>query len=250
MKHNSKKLYIRNLNANVTKDDMNELFVLKSKRFAFLKAPQQVSEYLIKLNGFEFQKQSIWTENARTSRQTWHYNRFSTNHQNARTSSVINRDSSNQHLFNKKVTPGEKEYAETMSSSVTSLSPTFNESIFPTIYVVIFGDSLVNLNRKIKHDTNRNLNNWSTRFKYFPGVTSKDLLHYVDTTLQDNSFEVAVIYLGINDIVNIKNSLNTDHILQKCKEYCWEVQELWHTESINFGVIYHTSFRARFYRRS
>ena len=59
MKHNSKKLYIRNLNANVTKDDMNELFVLKSKRFAFLKAPQQVSEYLIKLNGFEFQKQSI-----------------------------------------------------------------------------------------------------------------------------------------------------------------------------------------------
>ena len=60
MKHNSKKLYIRNLNANnVTEEDMNELFGLKSKRFAFLKAPQQVSEYLIKLNGFELQKQSI-----------------------------------------------------------------------------------------------------------------------------------------------------------------------------------------------
>ena len=48
-------------------------------------------------------------------------------------------------------------------------------------------------------------------------MTSKNLLHYVDTTLQDNSFEVAVIYVGINDIANIKNSLNTDHMLQNVK---------------------------------
>ena len=48
----------------------------------------------------------------------------------------------------------------------------------------------------------------------------------MDATLQDNLFEVAVIHIGINDIVNNKNSLNTDHMLEniknialKCKWY-------------------------------
>ena len=48
----------------------------KSKGFAFLKAPQHVPNELIKLNGFEFQKQSIRIENVRTSRKTRRYNRF------------------------------------------------------------------------------------------------------------------------------------------------------------------------------
>ena len=39
---------------------------------------------------------------------------------------------------------------------------------------------------------------------------------YYTTLIQlyDNSFEVAVIHIGINDIVDDKNYLNTDHILQ------------------------------------
>ena len=48
----------------------------------------------------------------------------------------------------------------------------------------------------------------------------------MDTPLQDNLFEVAVIHIGFNDIANNKNSLNTDHILEnikniarKCKRY-------------------------------
>ena len=79
-----------------------------------------------------------------------HHNRFSINQLNARPNSVINRGSSNQHKFNRKVIPGEKTFAETMSSSMTSSNPTFNESILPTSNVVIFGDSLVNFNRKTK----------------------------------------------------------------------------------------------------
>ena len=142
----------------------------------------------------------------------WHHNRFSINKQNTKPNSVINRDFSNQHIFKRKVIPGEKSFAETMSSSMTSSNPTFNESILPTSNVVIFGDSLVNFNRKTKYNIHRSLNNGSARFKYFPGATSKDLLHYVDTTLQDNLFEVAVIHIGINDIVNNKNYLNKDHM--------------------------------------
>ena len=72
----------------------------KSKGFAFLKAPQHVSDELIKLNGFEFQKQSARIENAQTSRQKQGYN---------------NRDFSNQHLFIRNVIPGKKTYAKTMS---------------------------------------------------------------------------------------------------------------------------------------
>ena len=98
----------------------------KSKGFAFLKAPPHVSDELIKLNGFEFQKQSIRIENAEISKQMKYRNRFSINQQNARPNSVINRDSSNQHIFKRKVIPGEKMFAETMSSSMTSSNPTFN----------------------------------------------------------------------------------------------------------------------------
>ena len=146
-----------------------------------------------------------------------HHNRFSINQQNARPNSVINRDSSNQHIFKRKVIPGEKTIAETISSSMTSSNPFFNESVLPTSNVAIFGDSLVNFNRKTKYNTNCSLNNGSARFKYFPGATSKDLLHYVDATLQDNLFKVAVIYIGIIDTVNNKNSLNTDHMLENIK---------------------------------
>ena len=120
----------------------------KSKGFAFLKAPPHVSDELIKLNGFEFRKQSIRIENARTSRQIRQDKRFSINKQNARPNSLINRDSINQHIFKRNIIPGEKTFAETMSLSMTSSNPTFNESILPTSNVIIFGDSLVNFNRK------------------------------------------------------------------------------------------------------
>ena len=42
-------------------------------------------------------------------------NRFSINQQNSRPNSVLNRDSSNQHIFNRKVVPGEKRFTETLS---------------------------------------------------------------------------------------------------------------------------------------
>ena len=146
-------------------------------------------------------------------------NRFSINQQNARPNSVLNRDSSNQHIFNRKVVPREKRFTETLSSSMASSNPTFDELILSASKVVIFGNSLVNYNRKTKYNINRSLNNGSARFKYFPGGTFQDLLHYVDTTLQDNLFEVAVIHIGINDFVNNKNSFNTDHMLENVKNF-------------------------------
>ena len=179
----------------------------------------------------------------------WHHNRFSINKQNTKPNSVINRDFSNQHIFKRKVIPGEKSFAETMSSSMTSSNPTFNESILPTSNVVIFGDSLVNFNRKTKYNINRSLNNGRARFQYFPGVTSKDLLHYVDTTLQDNLFEVAVIHIGINDIVNNKNYLNTDHMLENIKNIARKCKRYGIQKVLISGLLT-KMFSARCYRRS
>ena len=39
------------------------------------------------------------------------------------------------------------------------------------------------------------------RFKHFPGASSKDLLHYIDATLEEQNFEAAIIHIGINDIL-------------------------------------------------
>ena len=109
-----------------------------------------------------------------------------------------------------------------MSSSMTSSNPIFNESILSTSNIVIFGDTLVIFNRKTKYNINRSLNNGSARVKYFLEATSKDLLQYVDTTSQDNLFEIAVIHIGINDFVNNKNSLNIDHVLENIKNNAWK----------------------------
>ena len=63
------------------------------------------------------------------------------------------------------------------------------------------------------------------RFKYFPGATFKELLHYIDATLEEGNFEVAVIHVGINDLMNSNNSVdkllkNIYNMAEKCKNNC------------------------------
>ena len=69
---------------------------------------------------------------------------------------------------------------------------------------------------------NRALTNGRARFKYFPGATSKELPHYIDATLEESNFEVAVIHVGVNDLLNSNNSVdkllkNIYSIAEKCK---------------------------------
>ena len=92
--------------------------------------------------------------------------------------------------------------------------------------LVIFGDSIVNFNRQIKYKINKGLQSGRARFKYFPGATSKGLSHYIDRTLEDHSFEVVIIHIGVNDIISNRSSPNFDHVLkniknlvQKCRSY-------------------------------
>ena len=66
----------------------------------------------------------------------------------------------------------------------------------------------------IEYKINKGLQSGKARFKYFPGATSKDLLHYIDRILEDHSFEVAIIHIGVNDIISNRNSPDFDHVLK------------------------------------
>ena len=45
------------------------------------------------------------------------------------------------------------------------------------------------------------------RFKYFPGALS-DVLHYVNPTLEESEFDIAIIHVGINDLLNCEGDIN------------------------------------------
>ena len=56
------------------------------------------------------------------------------------------------------------------------------------------------------------------RLKHFPGASSKDLLQYIDPTLEEQNFEAAIIYIEINDILYDSNSRQINLPLQNIRE--------------------------------
>ena len=47
---------------------------------------------------------------------------------------------------------------------------------------------------------------WKHSIKHFPGDSSKDLLHYIDPTLEEQNFEAVLIHIEINDILYGRSS--------------------------------------------
>ena len=205
------KLLVANLNQSTTEKDLNELFGLEctpylqkrcniempkdkrmgqSKVFAFLNIPAQFREEIIKPDGIEYKNQTIKIEKAHTQ----YLSKLP--EANIRPSPVVNNNPENQDLFIQNI-PGNKSYAQ---ATVPSNSARTSNK-------VIFRDSIVNVSTKLKYNINGALSNERARFKYFPGATSKELLHYFDATLEGSDFQVAVIHVGINDLMNNNKSL-------------------------------------------
>ena len=221
-------MFVANFNQSTSEKNLNELFGLEcipclretcrieipinkhtgqSKGFAFLNVPAHVRDEIIKLDGIEYKSQTIKIEKARTQY-------LSKPHKvKIRPSPVVNENLENQDMFIRNFVPGNKSYAQAKfpsNSAVTSNN------------VVIFEDSIVNFSTKLKYNINRALTNGRARFKYFPGATSKELLRYIDVTLEESSFEVAVIHVGVNDLMNSNNSVdklfkNIYSMAEKCK---------------------------------
>ena len=213
-KYNMKKIYVGNLNKDVTINDLNELFGLKTTRylqeycsielpvnektgksrgFAFISCPDHVCNELI---GINFLESCIIVEEATSTRSR--VNQGATNSVTRRPQVVVNQFPENQDVYFKpSVIPGNRSYTETVQSLRK---------------VIIFGDSIP---RGIRiHEFNSLVKKGYAKMKSFPGATSKELLHYVDPTLKDGIYNTAIIHVGVNDLLNNKSTNKVDELVK------------------------------------
>ena len=87
---------------------------------------------------------------------------------------------------------------------------------------LIFMDSI--LKGICMHEFNSLLKNRKAKMLNFPGSSSKKMLHYIDIHLEDRSFDTALFYVGVNDLLNDNSISNVDNlesnihkIVEKCK---------------------------------
>ena len=227
-----KRLYIGNLNPDVTEDELNNLLRLKStkylcrtcsiempmdkntgksKSFAFLTIPSHISDEVKKLNGIKFQNRQIKIQDAKTRAVPVSPNK----NKHQRPQLVTNKIPEKQHSFSTK-----SKYAPEKKPTSPSHKKSSKENI------IVFGDSIPNFSKSSKNEINRKLVSRGTaKFKYFPGATSKDLLQYIDSTLEDQIFNVAIIHVGTNDILNNGQDAinylleNIQKMVKKCESY-------------------------------
>ena len=48
----------------------------------------------------------------------------------------------------------------------------------------------------------------TARFEYFVNTSSQDMLHYINPTLEDSEFDVAMIHVGVEDTLNCQSDIN------------------------------------------
>ena len=46
-------------------------------------------------------------------------------------------------------------------------------------------------------------------WRFFPGATSRDVLHYIKPTLQENEFDTSILNMGVNGVLKLGSSTNT-----------------------------------------
>ena len=60
--------------------------------------------------------------------------------------------------------------------------------------------------------------------KSFPGTTSKDFVHYIKPTLQENEFDTSILHIGVNDVSKLGSNIDTVskdivNIANHCKNF-------------------------------
>ena len=73
--------------------------------------------------------------------------------------------------------------------------------------VIIFGNSIPKgINAQ---PLNKKLIKSKAVCKFFPGATSKDFVHYIKPTLQENEFDTSILHMGVNDILKLGSNIDT-----------------------------------------
>ena len=223
------KLSIGNLNANVTIDDIYELFGLKTKKylrsntyiemslnrngqtrgFAFVTAPDHVRNELLKLNNIQFREKNLIIETARSKMKT--AKTIAKSNHSTRPQVVVNRFPEHQDVFNgSKSVPGELSYSGAVKSAWSN-SDKQNR-------IIIFGDSIF---RGIRfREFNNEIKNGYAKFKTFPGADSREILHYVNPTLESGNYDSAVLHFGVNDLLQkiISKSDTVENLIENIRK--------------------------------
>ena len=181
------KLYIGNLNVNVTANDICELFGLKTTKylrsntyiemplnrngqtrgFAFVTAPDHVRNELLKLNNIQFREKNLIIEAARSKMKT--AKTIAKSNHSTRLQVVVNRFPEHRDVFNgSKFVPGELSYTNAAKSTCLN-SGKQNR-------IIILGDCIFRGIRFRKF--NNEIKNGYAKFKTFPGADSREILHY------------------------------------------------------------------------
>ena len=90
--------------------------------------------------------------------------------------------------------------------------------------VIVFGDSIIQGIRVKKF--NQQVKNGYAKFKSFPGCNSKEMLHYIEPTLETCFYDSAILHVGVNYLLNNKSPRSIDNlvsnvvkIVNKCKSF-------------------------------
>ena len=180
------KLFIRNLNVDVTIYDIYELFSLKTTKYlssntyvemplnrngqtrdlAFVTARYHVRNELLTLNNIQFIEKNLIIEAARSKMKTT--KTIGKSNHSTRSQVVVNRFPEHQDVFNgSKLVPGELPYTSAVKSTWLN-SGKQNRKI-------IFGDSI--FRGLCFREFSNEIKNGYARFKTFPGANSKETLH-------------------------------------------------------------------------
>ena len=193
----------------------------KNKGFGFAVMPEHVQKELLKLQGIEFHGNIIIIEEAtstRIKRRDEQKTGLSQNkpHTQGSTTEVVNESSENVDFIRANTVPGNKSYADVAMSRKTKNGFTKK--------VIVFGDSII---RGIRvREFNQQVKNGYAKFKSFPGCNSKEMLHYIEPTLETGFYDSAILHVGVNDLLNNKSPSSTDDlvsnlvkIVNKCKSF-------------------------------
>ena len=221
--------YILYLNVNVTIDDNYEVFGLKTTKymrsntyvemplnrngqtrgFAFVTAPGHVRNELIKLNNIQFREKNLIIQAARSKMKT--AKTIAKSNHSTRPSVVVNHFPEHQDVFNgSKLVPGELSYNNAVKSAWLN-SGKQNR-------IIIFGDSIF---RGIRfREFNNEIKSGYAKFKTFLGADSKEILHYVNPTLESGNYDSAAFHFGVNDLLQktISKSDSVENLVENIRK--------------------------------
>ena len=59
-------------------------------------------------------------------------------------------------------------------------------------------------------DFNQHVKNGYAKFKSFPSCNSKEMLHYIEPTLEIGFYDSAILHVGVNDLLNNRSPSSAD----------------------------------------